>query len=152
MTKITASTRVVQPAGIRSQPPRAAKRGHGRREATLLCNSILLRSPVASTLPENPVDGRWANPSRNFAEVATGLRGAPVDGVMWPTVEDRATPRQRPQSKQVPPWRSRSSASRCDTRICARQGRGAQMDDRHRKPRRRRSDQLHTVPHDERER
>jgi hypothetical protein len=64
MTKITASTRVVQPAGIRSQPPRAAKRGHGRREATLLCNSILLRSPVASTLPENPVDGRPADLER----------------------------------------------------------------------------------------
>jgi hypothetical protein len=35
--------------------------------------------------------------------VASGRWGAPVAGVMWPTVEDRATPRRRPQSKQVPP-------------------------------------------------
>jgi len=33
---------------------------------------------------------------------------------MWPTVEDRATPRRRPQSKDVPPWRPRSSVAESD--------------------------------------
>ena len=37
--------------------------------------------------------------------------GAPVAGVMWPTVEGRATPRRRPQSKQVPPPRPRGAAA-----------------------------------------
>jgi hypothetical protein len=38
----------------------------------------------------------------------------PVAGVMWPTVEGRATPRRRPQSKQVPPWWPRSSVAEAD--------------------------------------
>src|ERR1700692_1018524 len=33
---------------------------------------------------------------------------------MWPTVEGRATPCRRPQSKQVPPWRPRSSVALID--------------------------------------
>jgi hypothetical protein len=41
-------------------------------------------------------------------------KSAPTAGVMWPTVEGRATPRRRPQSKQVPPWRPRSSAAESD--------------------------------------
>jgi hypothetical protein len=36
---------------------------------------------------------------------ASGRWGAPVAGLIWPTVEGRATHCQRPQSKQVPPWR-----------------------------------------------
>ena len=46
--------------------------------------------------------------------VASGRWGAPVAGVMWPPVEGRATPRRRPQSKQVPPWRPRSSVAQSD--------------------------------------
>jgi len=37
-----------------------------------------------------------------------------VAGVMWPTIEGRATPCRRPQSKQVPPWRPRSSVAESD--------------------------------------
>jgi hypothetical protein len=61
MTKITASTRVVQPVGIRSQPSRAADGGHGRGGAVSLSNSILRRSLLVGTLPQNPVDGRPAD-------------------------------------------------------------------------------------------
>jgi hypothetical protein len=46
--------------------------------------------------------------------VASGRWGAPVVAVMWPTVEGSATPRRRPQSKQVPPWRTRSSVALID--------------------------------------
>ena len=42
---------------------------------------------------------------------ASGRRGAPVAGVMWPTIQGRATPCRRPVSKRVLPSRSRSSAS-----------------------------------------
>jgi hypothetical protein len=55
--------------------------------------------PVQASPPSAAASGRW---------------GAPVAGVMWPTVEGRATPCRRPQSKQVPPWRPRSSVAESD--------------------------------------
>jgi hypothetical protein len=52
--------------------------------------------------------------------VASGRWGAPVAGVMWPTAERRATPRRRPQSKQVLPCRSRSAAAQIDPQRTSR--------------------------------
>jgi hypothetical protein len=51
MTKIAASTSVVQPVGIRSQPTRDADGGHGSRRVVSLINSILRRSLLVGTLP-----------------------------------------------------------------------------------------------------
>jgi hypothetical protein len=59
------------------------------------------RGPVQAPPPSAAASGRW---------------GAPVAGVM-PTVEGRATPCRRPQSKQVPPWRPRSSVAESDPEL-----------------------------------
>jgi hypothetical protein len=61
MAKITASKRVIQPVGIRGQPPRTADGCHRRGGAVSLSNFILRRSLLVGTLPQNPVDGRPAD-------------------------------------------------------------------------------------------
>jgi hypothetical protein len=72
-------------------------RGFGR--PVLCCAASVRWWPGAGAAPSAVESGRW---------------GAPVVAVMWPTVEGRATPRRRPQSKQVPPWRPRSSVAASD--------------------------------------
>jgi hypothetical protein len=64
MTKIAASTSVVQPTCLPSQSARAAKRTCGQRRLILLQKSILRRSLVSSLLTENPVNGGPADLER----------------------------------------------------------------------------------------
>jgi hypothetical protein len=63
------------------------------------------------TLHSQAIRATWEPRHRERRAAASGRWGTPVAGVMWPTVEGRATPCQRPQSKQVPPWRPRSSVA-----------------------------------------
>jgi hypothetical protein len=67
----------------------------------------------------------WPQMARaGAAPVSRGVRslGSTCRRVMWPTVEGAApTPRRRPQSKQVLPCRSRSSAAQIDPLLTRKQ-------------------------------
>jgi hypothetical protein len=52
MTKIAASTSVVQPVGIRSQPVRALEGGHESRGAVSLRNSIYRAASLSARCPK----------------------------------------------------------------------------------------------------
>jgi hypothetical protein len=82
--------RILDPRADQRSLPRGRLQGNG---VTLWCG------PVQAPPPSAVASGRW---------------GAPVAEVMWPTIEGRATSRRRPLSKQVPPWRPRSSAAHSD--------------------------------------
>jgi hypothetical protein len=81
-----------------SGPP-ALYGDYRRRSPDLFAAREAARGPVQAPPPSAVAAGPW---------------GAPVAGVMWPTVEGRATPRRRPQSKRVLPWRSRRLVSLTD--------------------------------------
>ena len=80
------------------------------------------RSRYSTCRPRRRPSHRWqchsgsAPAPREAAPATVGASraGTPVAGMMWPTVEGRATPRRRPQSKQVLPWRPQGPVARSD--------------------------------------
>jgi hypothetical protein len=90
-------------------PPAASAAASRPRNAGERATSRL--PPGLSAAPRESLVGPVQAPPASAA--ASGRWGAPVAGVV-PTVEGRATPCRRPQSKQVPRWRPRSLVAPID--------------------------------------